>query len=56
MSETSDQMARLVQKLSDQVFIELKKRVQPVVDRVWTEIRREIENQAGSLNEDNAIE
>ncbi len=56
MSETPDQMERLVQKLSDQVFNELQKRVPFLIDRLWLKIRREIENQTGSLNEDNAIE
>lgn len=56
MSEASDQMTRLVQKLSDQVFNELKKRVPFLMDRLWLKIRREIENQNGSPNQDNDIE
>ncbi len=53
MSETSDQMERLVQGLSDKVLDELKKRVEPLVERAWAEIRQEIESNAASLREKN---
>ena len=54
MSETSDQMERLMQGLSDKVLGELKKRVEPLVDRAWAEIRQKIESHADSLREKNA--